>query len=55
MKIKKQNKENINKNQRMMLEETGVQSSLNEEDAKQYLNEIMKELGKQKNSSANTL
>ena len=55
VKLENQMRDIITKNQRMMLEETGVQSSLNEEDAKQYLNEIMKELGKQKNSSANTL
>jgi hypothetical protein len=55
VKLENQMKDVIAKNQTMMLEETGVQSSLSEQDAKQYLNEIMKELGKQKNSNASTL
>jgi hypothetical protein len=40
----------IMKNQATMLEETGIPPSLDEEDAKQYLNEILRELGKQKNN-----
>jgi hypothetical protein len=55
VKLESQTKEIMTKNQASMLEETGVQSSLNEEDAKQYLNEILKELGKQKNSKASPL
>jgi hypothetical protein len=55
VKLENQMKDIITKNQTMMLEETGVQPSLSEEDAKQYLNEIMKELGKQKNSKASPL
>ena len=42
----------MRKSQAKMLEETGVQSSLSEEDGKQYLNEVLKELGKQKNNKA---
>lgn len=55
VKLENQMNDIITKNQAMMLEETGVQSSVSEEDAKQYLNEILKELGKQKNSKANPL
>jgi hypothetical protein len=55
VKLENQIKDIITKNQTTMLEETGVQSSLGEEDAKQYLNEILKELGKQKNSKASPL
>jgi hypothetical protein len=50
VKLESQMKDIMTKNQATMLEETGVQPSLNEEDAKQYLNEILKELEKQKNS-----
>jgi hypothetical protein len=55
VKLENQMKDIITKNQTMMLEETGVQPSLSEEDAKQYLNEILKELGKQKDSKASPL
>jgi hypothetical protein len=55
VKLENQMKDVIMKNQTMMLEETGVQPSLSEEDAKQYLNEILKELGKQKNSKTSPL
>jgi hypothetical protein len=55
VKLENQMKDIITKNQTMMLEETGVQPSLSEEDAKQYLNEILKELGKQKNSKTSPL
>jgi hypothetical protein len=54
-KLENQMKDIITKNQTMMVEETGVQPSLSEEDAKQYLNEILKELGKEKNSKASPL
>jgi hypothetical protein len=55
VKLENQMKDVIAKNQTMMLEETRVQPSLTEQDAKQYLNEIMKELEKQKNSKPNPL
>jgi hypothetical protein len=55
VKLENQMKDVIAKNQTAMIEETGVQSSISEEDAKQYLNEILKELGKQKNSKASPL
>jgi len=55
VKLENQMKDIITKNQTMMLEQTGVQPSLSEEDAKQYLNEILKELGKQKNSKTSPL
>jgi hypothetical protein len=55
VKLENQMKDIITKNQTMMLEETGVQPSLSEEDAKQYLNEILKELGKEKNSKTSPL
>jgi hypothetical protein len=55
VKLENQMKDIITKNQTMMIEETGVQPSLSEEDAKQYLNEILKELGKQKDSKASPL
>jgi len=55
VKLENQMKDIITKNQTMMLEETGVQPSLSEEDAKQYLNEILKELGKQKDSKTSPL
>lgn len=45
----------MRKSQARMLEETGVQSSLSEEDGKQYLNEVLKELGKRKNNKASPL
>jgi hypothetical protein len=48
VKLENQIKDVIRKNQATMLEETGVQSSLSEEDAKLYLSEILRELGKQK-------
>jgi len=48
-------KEILKKSQAKMLEETGVQPTLSEEDGKQYLNEVLKELGKQKNNKASPL
>jgi hypothetical protein len=48
VKLENRIKDVIRKNQATMLEETGVQSSLSEEDAKEYLSEILRELGKQK-------
>jgi hypothetical protein len=55
VKLENQMRNIITKSQTMMLEETGVQSSLSEEDAKQYLNEVLEELEKQKNSKASPL
>jgi hypothetical protein len=48
-------KEIIKKSQTRMLEETGVQPTLSEEEGKQYLNEVLRELGKQKNNKASPL
>jgi hypothetical protein len=55
VKLENRIKDVIRKNQATMLEETGVQSSLSEEDAKQYLSEILRELGKKKDSKASPL
>jgi hypothetical protein len=55
MKLENGMKEIISKSHATMVEETGVQSSLSEEDVKQYLNEVLKELGKQRNNKASPL
>jgi hypothetical protein len=55
VKLENRVKDIISKNQAMMREETGVESSLSEEDAKQYLSEILRELGKQKNGETSPL
>ena len=51
VKLENRMRDVLTKNQATMLHETGVESSLSEQDAKQYLNEILKELGKQKNNN----